>query len=101
MALVVLSKVEQRLDAVRAVLAGREVSDFAVVLGVAADGASRQGRCHTGVIVVCGQKNHLRVYRPGGGFPVPSRQRAPHSADASPEQGPRSARPRSGEGERP
>ena len=49
MALVVLSKVEQRLDAVRAVLAGREVSDFAVVLGVAADGASRQGRCHTGV----------------------------------------------------
>ena len=33
MALVVLSKVEQRLDAVRAVLAGCQVSEFAVVLG--------------------------------------------------------------------
>ena len=34
MALVVLSKVEQRLDAVRAVLAGASVTEVAAVVGV-------------------------------------------------------------------
>ena len=42
MALVVLSKVEQRLDAVRAVLAGASVTEVAAGVGVS------QSRCMTG-----------------------------------------------------
>jgi len=100
-ALVVLSKVEQRLDAVRAVLAGREVSDFAVVLGCRSRRCLQAGPLpHRSDLGLRSEESSAGVSARGG-FPVPSRQRAPHSADASPEQGPRSARPRSGEGERP
>ena len=51
MALVALSVVEQRLDAVRAVLAGASVTEVAAAVGVSAHmcvAAPRTGRCASG-----------------------------------------------------